>query len=84
MVNVVVDKWRGTQSAARGSGLVNLLTIPRSPRTIIPVASDEGWISGTLPRDRKENVTPTAGGRRHARRWIKEAAREVVARNRKQ
>lgn len=80
MVNVAVDKWRGTQSAARGSGLVNL-SIPS--RTIIPVASDGGWISGTLLRHRKENVSST-GRRRRARGWIKEAARGAAAKNRKQ
>lgn len=80
MVNVVVDKWRGTQSAARGSGLVNLST---SPRTIIPVVSDGGWISSTLLRERKENVSPTRR-RRRTRGWTKEAARGAAAKNRKQ
>lgn len=76
MVNVVVDKWRGTQSAAQSSGLANLSTFPR---TIIPVASDGEWISSTLLRDRKENLSPT--GRRG---WTKEAARGAAAKNRKQ
>jgi len=80
MVNVVVDKLRGTQSAARGSGLVNLTT---PSRTIIPVTSDEEWILDILLRDRKENVTPTRK-RRHARGWIGEAARGAAAKNRKQ
>lgn len=82
MVNVAVDKWRGAQSAARGSGVANLFPAT-SPRTIIPVASDGGWISNILLRDRKENVSPT-GRRRRTRRWIKEAARGAAAKNRKQ
>lgn len=80
MVNVAVDKWRGTQSAARGSESVNFST---PSRTIIPVASDGGWISGILLRRHKENVSPTRR-RRRARGWIKEAARGAAAKNRKQ
>lgn len=80
MVNVVVDKWRGTQSAARSNGLANLST---SPWTIIPVASDGEWISSILLRDRKENLSPT-GRRRYTSGWTKEAARGAAAKNRKQ
>ncbi|KYQ54650.1 GTP-binding protein RAD [Trachymyrmex zeteki] len=79
MVNVVVDKLRETQSAARGSGFVNLST---PPQTIIPVAS-EGWILDILLRDFKKNVTST-GRRHHAKGWTKKAARgtEGCSRNR--
>lgn len=79
MVNVVVDKLRETQSAARGSGFVNLST---PPQTIIPVAS-EGWILDILLRDFKKNVTST-GRRHHAKGWTKKAARGTEVKNRKQ
>ncbi|KYN11609.1 GTP-binding protein RAD [Trachymyrmex cornetzi] len=73
MVNVMVDKLRGTQSAARGSRFVNLST---PPQTIIPGAS-EGWLLNILLRDYKESVIST--GRR-----TKKAARgtEGCSRNR--
>lgn len=79
MVNVVVDKLRGTQSAARGNRSVNLST---PPQTIIPVASG-GRLLNILLKDFKENVI-SKGRRHHAKGWSKKAARGTEVKNRKQ
>jgi len=80
MVNVVVDKLRGTQSAARGSRFVNLSTPPQT----IPVAS-EGWLLNILLKDFKESVI-SKERRHHAKGWTQKAARGRAAevKNRKQ